>query len=128
MARVTQQQAHAWVEIYFAGFGWLPFDPTPGIKLTRAARSSDDPEGDSPTPSPSPTATPTPSPRLRRTHRPAPRRPLRPNRTAPPRLSRTRLPIPRPQPRRQATTSRRATRPTGSGRCCFCCSSRFWPR
>ena len=30
VARVTQQQAHAWVEIYFSGFGWLPFDPTPG--------------------------------------------------------------------------------------------------
>ncbi len=62
VARVTQQQAHAWVEIYFSGFGWLPFDPTPGTNDAGGTRPSDDPEGDSPTPSPSPTATPTPSP------------------------------------------------------------------
>lgn len=27
---VTDQQAHAWVEAWFAGYGWLTFDPTPG--------------------------------------------------------------------------------------------------
>ena len=27
---VTDYQAHAWVEAWFAGYGWLPFDPTPG--------------------------------------------------------------------------------------------------
>jgi transglutaminase-like putative cysteine protease len=26
---VTQNQAHAWVEIWFPGYGWVPFDPTP---------------------------------------------------------------------------------------------------
>ncbi len=26
---VTQNQAHAWVEVWFQGFGWVPFDPTP---------------------------------------------------------------------------------------------------
>lgn len=26
---VTTRDAHAWVEVYFAGYGWLPFDPTP---------------------------------------------------------------------------------------------------
>lgn len=26
---VTDQQAHAWVEAWFAGYGWLIFDPTP---------------------------------------------------------------------------------------------------
>lgn len=62
VARVTQQQAHAWAEIYFSGFGWLPFDPTPGTNDAGGMLPSDDPEGDSPTPSPSPTATPTPSP------------------------------------------------------------------
>jgi hypothetical protein len=27
---VTDHDAHAWVEAWFKGFGWLPFDPTPG--------------------------------------------------------------------------------------------------
>lgn len=26
--KVTNQQAHAWVEVYFEGFGWIPFEPT----------------------------------------------------------------------------------------------------
>lgn len=62
VARVTQQQTHAWVEIYFSGFGWLPFDPTPGTNDAGGTLPSDDPEDNSPTPSPSPTATPTPFP------------------------------------------------------------------
>lgn len=64
IARVTQQNAHAWTEIYFPGFGFLPFDPTPG--------EGGAPDGDSgssggagnsaPSPSPSPTPAPTPTP------------------------------------------------------------------
>ena len=27
---VTDHDAHAWVEAWFDGYGWLPFDPTPG--------------------------------------------------------------------------------------------------
>ena len=27
---VTDHEAHAWVEVWFAGVGWIPFDPTPG--------------------------------------------------------------------------------------------------
>jgi transglutaminase superfamily protein/transglutaminase TgpA-like protein len=27
---VTDHDAHAWVEAWFAGIGWVPFDPTPG--------------------------------------------------------------------------------------------------
>ncbi|MBX6363705.1 MAG: DUF3488 domain-containing protein, partial [Gemmatimonadetes bacterium] len=26
---VTQNHAHSWVEVWFPGFGWVPFDPTP---------------------------------------------------------------------------------------------------
>ncbi|GAW92178.1 transglutaminase TgpA family protein [Calderihabitans maritimus] len=31
--RVTTANAHTWVEIYFAGIGWIPFEPTPGYTL-----------------------------------------------------------------------------------------------
>ena len=27
---VTDHDAHSWVEVWFRGYGWLPFDPTPG--------------------------------------------------------------------------------------------------
>lgn len=35
---VTTADAHAWVEVYFEGIGWIPFDPTPlaGSNTTRA--------------------------------------------------------------------------------------------
>jgi Transglutaminase-like superfamily len=32
---VTSDDAHAWVEVYFRGLGWVPFDPTP-ISAARA--------------------------------------------------------------------------------------------
>jgi transglutaminase-like putative cysteine protease len=28
--RVTDHDAHTWVEVWFKDYGWLPFDPTPG--------------------------------------------------------------------------------------------------
>ena len=43
---VTDRQAHAWVEAWFDGFGWLTFDPTPGrgtlsVAYTLASDSAD---------------------------------------------------------------------------------------
>src|SRR5258708_35547969 len=32
--RVSASDAHAWVEVYFAGIGWVPFDPTPPAPAT----------------------------------------------------------------------------------------------
>lgn len=29
---VTYADAHSWVEVYFSGSGWVPFDPTPGFE------------------------------------------------------------------------------------------------
>lgn len=88
IARVTQQYAHAWSEVYFPGFGWLTFDPTPGSgsssdgtgsELPDSSSEEKQPDSDNPTPpptesevpsqtnhtpypSPSSVATPTPSP------------------------------------------------------------------
>lgn len=55
---VTSHDAHAWVEIYFDGLGWVPFDPTPltgadadrAVPLTYAPgngtiQTPDDPNG-----------------------------------------------------------------------------------
>jgi hypothetical protein len=32
---VTNSQAHSWVEVYFADFGWLPFEPTPAYAASQ---------------------------------------------------------------------------------------------
>jgi protein-glutamine gamma-glutamyltransferase len=37
---VTDRNAHTWVEVWFRGFGWLPFDPTPGRGNLSGAYSS----------------------------------------------------------------------------------------
>ncbi len=52
-AYVTGQDAHAWTEVYFEGFGWVPFDPTP---------TQDDQDSEPPMSEPEPQPTPTPPP------------------------------------------------------------------
>lgn len=51
---VTSRQAHAWVEIFLSGFGWVTFEPTP-----RADSVVRPPYTTPQTVAPSPTATPT---------------------------------------------------------------------
>ena len=65
--RVTTDDAHAWVEVYFSGLGWVPFDPTPiaadrSVDLPWAPRGGDDPTdpADGSTATAAPQAQPTP--------------------------------------------------------------------
>jgi transglutaminase-like putative cysteine protease len=44
--KVTDHEAHDWVEVYFPGWGWMPFDPTPGRGLLNAAYSVSSPAFD----------------------------------------------------------------------------------
>jgi transglutaminase-like putative cysteine protease len=41
---VTDHDAHAWVEVWFDLYGWLPFDPTPGRGYLSAAYSVSSPQ------------------------------------------------------------------------------------
>lgn len=40
---VRQSDAHAWVEVYFGGAGWVPFDPTPGFDVPAPGDSEKSP-------------------------------------------------------------------------------------
>lgn len=129
VARVTQQNAHAWVEIYFKGFGWLSFDPTPGQgdsaytpqegdDSSISDSPDDDPEQEdnqpepsahaqetpSPSPTPTPEPTPTPSPQPTPTNTPEHNDP---NITPTP----TPVPTPTPTPTLQPTSTPSPTPP-----------------
>jgi transglutaminase-like putative cysteine protease len=62
---VTTADAHAWVEVYFSGIGWVPFDPTPlggadagrAVALPWATHPSSAPTGSSGAPSTATTRT-----------------------------------------------------------------------
>lgn len=38
---VTQNEAHSWVEVWFPGYGWVPFDGTPAATTDVAAQRED---------------------------------------------------------------------------------------
>jgi hypothetical protein len=65
---VTKSALHAWVEVYFPGYGWIRFDPTPG-NTQNGRVATELPDGPPVSASPSPqasidegAATPSPSP------------------------------------------------------------------
>jgi len=39
---VRDTDAHSWVEVYFTGIGWVPFDPTPGVAPANLQAKSGD--------------------------------------------------------------------------------------
>ena len=47
---LTNRNAHAWTEVYFDGFGWVPFDATPTAGVVGADRSDWAPDTDQPDP------------------------------------------------------------------------------
>jgi Transglutaminase-like superfamily/TgpA N-terminal domain len=59
---VTTSDAHVWVEAYFPGFGWVPFEPTPDGFYNPIVRGADPSAPSTPAPASSPTPESTPKP------------------------------------------------------------------
>lgn len=53
---VRNADAHSWAEVYFEGYGWIPFEPTSGFSVPQPL-----PEGEAPSPEPSTEAVPEPT-------------------------------------------------------------------
>jgi transglutaminase-like putative cysteine protease len=45
---LTNRNLHAWTEVYFSGFGWVPFDPTPSAQVAGSASPDWAPNPDAP--------------------------------------------------------------------------------
>ncbi|SEM04224.1 Transglutaminase-like superfamily protein [Blastococcus sp. DSM 46786] len=63
---ITSDDAHAWVEVYFDGIGWVPFDPTPlaadrQVELPWSPRTTAEERVDAAPAVPAPTAVPQPA-------------------------------------------------------------------
>lgn len=95
---ITKEAAHAWVEIYIKGVGWVPLECTPGFTGTKGYTPAQGSYAD-PTPTPEPTPEPTPDPNGRETRPPLTDEPdelVKPSRN--PRASATPRPSPSPTP------------------------------